>query len=77
VYFNGKPLDKVNSITRILNKIFGKAVASSMLRHSYLTHKNGPALESMKETAKAMGHSVPTAMTYVKTNAPALEISEL
>ena len=77
VYFNGKPLDKVNSITRILNKIFGKAVASSMLRHSYLTHKNGPALESMKETAKAMGHSVPTAMTYVKTNAPVLEISEL
>lgn len=77
VYFNGKPLDKVNSITRILNKIFNKSVGSSMLRHSYLTQKNGKVIEAMKDDAKAMGHSVSQAMDYVKTSGPTLEISEL
>jgi hypothetical protein len=76
VYFNGKPLDKVNSITRILNKVFGKSVGSSLLRHSYLTAKNGKVLETLKEDAKAMGHSVDQALDYIKHTPPTLVISD-
>ena len=39
-----------------------------MLRHIYLTnyYKNMPSLMNMEELANDMGHSVVTAMTYVK-----------
>lgn len=66
VDFEGKPLDKVNSITRILNKIFNKRVGSSMLRHIFLTHKYGDKLKDQKETAKKMGHSVDMSNDYIK-----------
>jgi integrase len=66
VYSDGKPLDQVNSITRILNKIFGKKVGSSMLRHIYLTAKYGDTLEEMKEDSKEMGHSVSQQKDYIK-----------
>jgi hypothetical protein len=67
VYSDGKPLSQVNSITRILNKVFGKKVSSSMLRHSYLTSKYGDARNEMKKDAEMMSHSVETQQTnYVK-----------
>jgi hypothetical protein len=67
VYSDGKPLTAVNSITRVLNKVFGKRVGSSMLRHAYLTGKYGAVREDMKEDANAMGHTVETQQTnYVK-----------
>jgi len=66
VYYDGRPLDKVNSITRILNKIFGKAVGSSMLRHIYLSSKYGEVNEAQKRDAQAMGHSVEMARDYIK-----------
>jgi hypothetical protein len=55
-------------ITRILNKIFGKNVSTNMLRHIYLTnvYKDVPALEKMEKLAASMGHSVATAMEYIK-----------
>ena len=34
----GEPLTHINSITKILNKIFHKKVGSSLLRHIYLIH---------------------------------------
>lgn len=57
-----------NQVTIMLNNFFGKNVSINMLRHAYLTHKydNVPGLQEMKETAKAMGHSVETALEYVK-----------
>ena len=58
LYSNGEPLSAVNSITRILNKLFGKKVGSSMLRHSYLTSKYGEVKKEQEDDAKAMGHSV-------------------
>jgi integrase len=71
VYYDGSALDKVNSITRILNKIFGKSVGSSMLRHIYLSEKYGDVRKDMKDDAKAMSHSVSTQQnTYVKTDSP-------
>jgi integrase len=66
VYYDGKPLSQVNAITRILNKIFGKKVGSSMLRHIYLSSKYGNVLQEMKEDATAMSHSVDTQKDYIK-----------
>jgi len=54
----GEPLTAVNSITRILNKVFGKKVGSSMLRHIFLSDKYGDVKDEMADDAKAMGHSV-------------------
>ena len=55
-------------ITRILNKVFGKNISTSMLRHIYLTnvYKDVPRLNQMEHLADEMGHSVSTAMEYIK-----------
>jgi integrase len=66
VNYGGVALDKVNSITRILNKTFGKAIGSSMLRHIFLTGKFGPVLEEQKKIAGNMAHSVEQQKDYIK-----------
>jgi integrase len=66
VYSDGSELNKVNSITRILNKVFGKSVGSSMLRHSYLSGKYGDIVKEQKKDAKLMGHSTEQQKDYVK-----------
>lgn len=66
VYHNGEQFDKVNSITRILNKVFGKKVGSSMLRHIYLSGKYSDVNQEQKKDADAMGHSVNMARDYIK-----------
>jgi ribosomal protein L18 len=55
-------------VTRILNKVFDKNVSTSMLRHIYLTneYKDIPALSQMQNIATEMGHSIGTAMEYIK-----------
>jgi len=63
---NGSPLDKVNSITRILNKVFDKAIGSSMLRHIYLTGKYGEVLENQTKDASDMAHSEAMQKDYIK-----------
>jgi hypothetical protein len=63
---DGSPLNTVNSITRILNRIFGKKVGSSMLRHSYLSSKYGDVMKEMEEDAEAMGHTTGVQKTYIK-----------
>jgi hypothetical protein len=63
---DGSPLNTVNSITRILNKIFGKKVGSSMLRHIYLSGKYGKVVEEMEADAAAMGHSTGVQKEYIK-----------
>jgi len=54
----GIPITALNGITRILNKIFGKKIGSSMLRHIFLSDKYSALKEDMAEDAEAMGHSV-------------------
>lgn len=66
VEFNGSQIDKSNQITRILNKIFGKKVGSSMLRHIFLSDKYGKETEEKKKDAESMGHSVAQQADYVK-----------
>ena len=63
---NGSALDKVNSITRILNKVFDKAIGSSMLRHIYLTGKYGEVLENQTKDASDMAHSEAMQKDYIK-----------
>ena len=62
--------NKINppQITRILNKVFEKKISTSMLRHIYLTdtYKDIPEINKMENLAKDMGHSVSTAMEYIK-----------
>lgn len=66
VYADGRPLDAVNSITRILNKTFGKRIGSSMLRHIYLTGKYGDVQTEQAEDARLMAHTVGQQQEYVK-----------
>ena len=65
-FWDDKPF-VINSITRILNRIFEKKIGSSMLRHIYTTKKFGKQLEEQKQTALEMGHSVNEMnQTYIK-----------
>ena len=63
---SGVPLIQINSLTRLLNKIFKKNIGASMLRHIYLSDKYGKDLEEMKEDADAMGHSINMQKEYIK-----------
>lgn len=60
---DGNSLTAVNSITRILNRIFGKKVGSSLLRHIFLSDKYD--IKEMEEDAADMGHSVEEARKYL------------
>jgi hypothetical protein len=64
VLADGTPMTAVNAITRALNKVFGKKVGSSMLRHIFLSSKYD--VEEMKEDAAAMGHSISEQRAYLK-----------
>jgi hypothetical protein len=65
---DGTPLNTVNSITRILNRIFGKKVGSSMLRHVYLSSKYGDTIKEMEKDGVAMAHSSAVQKSYIKTD---------
>lgn len=64
VYGDGAPFTAVNAITRTLNRVFGKNVGATMLRHIYLSDKYD--VEEMKETAEAMGHTMDLQRQYMK-----------
>jgi hypothetical protein len=63
---DGSNLSTVNAITRVLNRIFGKKVGSSMLRHVYLSSKFGDTMKEMEKTADEMGHSTAVQKEYIK-----------
>jgi len=63
----GLPFENINSITRILNKIFKKRIGCSLLRNIYLTDKYGKNLDDLKMDAEQMGTSSSTIENqYVK-----------
>jgi len=66
VNHEGIPQTLVNFVTLRLNKIFGRKVAATMLRHVFITHKFGDEFEEMSKTATAMGHSVSEQRDYSK-----------
>lgn len=64
---DGTPLRNVNDITHRLNKIFGKKISSSMLRHIYLTDKYGDEAKERKKLSDKMAHSIGTQYShYIK-----------
>lgn len=65
VDYEGKKLSTINSITRLLHKIFKKKIGSTMLRHIYLTDKYGKQLTEMKADAEEMGHSLELQKEYI------------
>ena len=71
---DGSALTATNSVTRILNKVFGRKVGSSMLRHIYLSSKYGDTLEDMKSDSAAMGHSLNMQREYIKKDTPKEEV---
>lgn len=62
----GDKQNAVNYITLRLNKILGKKIGSSMLRHIYISHKFGPVIAEQMEVAERMGHSVEEQKSYNK-----------
>lgn len=62
----GEPLEKINSITRILNRVIGADISSSMLRHIFLSYKFGDNLKDRIDTAEKMGHSKEQQTKYIK-----------
>ena len=62
-----EPMDKSNDMTRLLNKIFGKKIGSSMLRNMYLTNKYGDVINELEDDVKEMSTSVDVALdNYIK-----------
>ena len=63
----GEPLTS-SYLTKLLNRIFGCNISTSLLRHIYLSskYKDIPALADMQKTAEEMGHSVTEALRYVR-----------
>ena len=66
VNYKGNPLNKVNSITRVLNKTFDKNIGCSLLRHIFLTHKYKDILDEQQRIAGNMGHSIEEQKAYIK-----------
>ena len=65
--FYNEPIEKSQEITRILNKIFGKNIGSSMLRALYLSNKYSNVIEELKSDTKEMSTSLGTALNnYIK-----------
>jgi hypothetical protein len=63
---DGKPLDKSNDITKVLNKVFGKAIGSSMLRHIFLSDKYSAVFKESKLDSLVMAHSETEQKRYIK-----------
>jgi hypothetical protein len=66
IRYDGKTLDKSNDITKLLNKVFGKKIGSSMLRHIFLTDKYDAIMDEQKKDAGTMAHSESEQKKYVK-----------
>ena len=60
VNYNKEPLMQVNSITRILNKIFDKNIGVSMLRNIFLSDRFSDNYVDLQNIASNMGTSVST-----------------
>jgi len=55
-----------SAMTKALNRIFGKKVGASMLRHSYITDKYGKVNDEMVKDAEMMAHTLSTQRDYIK-----------
>ena len=54
-----------NTVTKALNRILGKQIGASMLRHIYLTDKYKDVSDDQKEDSKFMSHSLGMQKAYI------------
>lgn len=64
---DGEAISQPN-FTQTLNRMYGRNVSTTMLRHIYLSHihKDTPKIEDLKRIATAMGHTLKEGMQYSK-----------
>jgi hypothetical protein len=65
--YDGTPMLRSNDITKLLNKVFGKNIGSSMLRHIFITDKYGDLFKATKSDSEAMAHSLDEQRKYART----------
>jgi hypothetical protein len=63
---SGAELNRINGITRYLNRAFGKNIAATALRHIYLSDKYAENIVERERDAAVMAHSMSTQNSYVK-----------
>jgi lysine/ornithine N-monooxygenase len=63
-YFYNEDIIKSQEITRLLNKIFGKSIGSSLLRNIYLSNKYSGMVNQLKNDVKDMETSVDVVFKY-------------
>lgn len=61
----GKRINSANGITRILNKVFNKKIASTALRHIFINERFSDILDDRKKIANEMAHSVSMQNQYI------------
>jgi len=67
INFDGVSIDNSDKMTKLINKIFGRKISSSMLRNIFLSDKYSTVLKELKSDTADMGTSVGTAMNnYIK-----------
>lgn len=66
VKYGDLDMENSNEITRRLNKILGRKVGASMLRHIFLSETFGDTVKKMEQIAGDMGHSVQQQKDYIK-----------
>ena len=64
--YDGSEPNKVNFITRTLNKVFGKNIGATALRHIYLSDKYATNEKEKEKDADAMAHSTSLQSQYIK-----------
>jgi len=57
-----------STLATTLNRVFGKNISTTMLRHIYKTYQyeSIPSLKQMREDAEKMGHGLLTSLQYIK-----------
>jgi hypothetical protein len=67
VNFDSVPINTSDKLTKIMHKIFGQSISSSMLRNIYLTSKYSGVMSDLKKDAAQMSTSVNVAIdNYIK-----------
>jgi site-specific recombinase XerD len=57
-----------SSLSNMLNRVFGKKISTTMLRHIYKSYQyeSMPSLKNMREDAEKMGHGLIVSLQYAK-----------
>lgn len=66
INYDGSEPNKVNFITRTLNKAFGKSVGATALRHIYLSDKYADIEKEKEKDCEAMAHDKAIQSQYIK-----------